>query len=96
MLGILVARPWLALLPAAALFLLYLRGRRRLTLGAGLAWALYAGYEFGMQRRWFCTGECNIRVDLLLVYPALLVLSLAAVVAAGRARESSGGSGSTG
>lgn len=93
---ILVAWPWLAFLPAAALFLLYLRGRGRLALGAGLAWALYAGYEFGMQRRWLCTGECNIRVDLLLIYPALLVVSLAAVVAAVRARGPSGGRGSTG
>lgn len=96
MLGILVAWPWVAFLPAAGLFLLYLRGRRRLALGAGLAWVLYAGYEFGMQRRWLCTGECNIRVDLFLIYPALLVLSLAAVAGAVRARGSSGGRGSTG
>ena len=25
-----------------------------------------------MKRRWLCSGECNIRVDLLVIYPALL------------------------
>jgi len=28
-----------------------------------------------MRLRWLCTGECNIRVDLLLIYPVLLVIS---------------------
>jgi hypothetical protein len=26
-----------------------------------------------MKRRWLCSGECNIRVDLLVIYPALLL-----------------------
>jgi hypothetical protein len=39
---------------------------------AGL-WLLYAGYEYLMFTRVLCTGECNIRVDLLLIYPVLLV-----------------------
>lgn len=70
----------------AGLFLaLYGRSRRRLVLGAGLAWLAYTGYEFAMQQRWLCTGECNIRVDLLLLYPLLALLSLAALVAVFRA-----------
>lgn len=36
------------------------------------AWAAYAGYEYLMFTRVLCTGECNIRVDLLLLYPLLL------------------------
>jgi hypothetical protein len=39
---------------------------------------LYAAYETGMQQRWLCTGECNIRVDLLLIYPILLLASAGA------------------
>ena len=35
-------------------------------------WALYAGYEFMMFKRVWCTGECNIRVDLLLIFPLLV------------------------
>ena len=44
---------------------------------AGIAWLLYAPYEFSMYTRVLCSGECNIRVDLLLVWPALLGVSLA-------------------
>ncbi|QQG37163.1 MAG: hypothetical protein HYS17_05220 [Micavibrio aeruginosavorus] len=50
----------------------YSRGRTALVTGG--AWFAYALYEIGIQR--ICTGECNIRVDLLLIYPLLLILSL--------------------
>jgi hypothetical protein len=33
-----------------------------------------------MQRRWLCSGECNIRIDLLVIYPALLVSLVIAAV----------------
>jgi len=33
-----------------------------------------------MQIRVLCSGECNIRVDLLLIYPVLLALTLASLV----------------
>jgi hypothetical protein len=44
-----------------------------------LAWAFYAVYEYLMYTRVLCTGECNIRVDLLLFYPVLAVWSIAVV-----------------
>jgi hypothetical protein len=75
----LVAAPWLALIPALA-FALLARGRRSGMVAAG-AWLCYAAYEFAMQRRWLCTGECNIRVDLLLLHPLLLLGSAVAIVA---------------
>lgn len=37
-----------------------------------LGWGGYAVYEYLMYRRVLCTGECNIRVDLLLLYPLLI------------------------
>jgi hypothetical protein len=43
---------------------------------ATLAWLAYAGYESLMAARVLCTGECNIRIDLLLVAPVLLVISV--------------------
>lgn len=46
-------------------------GRRGFPLLA-LAWVAYAVYEYLMFTRVLCTGECNIRVDLLLLYPLLL------------------------
>jgi hypothetical protein len=63
---------------------------RRIVLAVGLIWLLYAVYETGMQQRWLCSGECNIRVDLLLIYPLLLVASAVAAVSllrAGRVRR---------
>lgn len=44
---------------------------------AGIAWLLYAPYEFLMYARVLCSGECNIRVDLLLLWPFLMGISVA-------------------
>ena len=41
----------------------------------------------GMKQRWLCTGECNIRIDLLIIYPVLLVGLVAALVSLLRARS---------
>jgi hypothetical protein len=77
-----IPQPWLALIPAAVFLLLYRLAHRRLAATAALMWLLYAIYEYTMYRRWLCSGECNIRIDLLLLYPVLLLVSAAAVVAA--------------
>jgi hypothetical protein len=78
-LGAQIEYPWLALVPGFLLFALYRQAHRRSALWVGLAWLGYCLYEFGMKRRLLCSGECNIRVDLLLIYPALLVGSVVAV-----------------
>ncbi len=50
-----------------------MRGRHpRLLLVAAIAWALYAAWEWLILVR---TPEANIRVDLLLIWPALAILS---------------------
>jgi hypothetical protein len=58
---------------------------RRMVLAVGLIWLVYAAYETGMQRRWLCSGECNIRIDLLLLYPLLLLASAVAALSLLRA-----------
>jgi len=70
----------LAALASAALFLAgYFWKRGALTgLAAGL-WIPYAVYEHLMKWRVLCTGECNIRANLLVLYPALAVVSVAAL-----------------
>lgn len=82
---LLIQWPWLALVPAGLFLLAYARARRAVVLATAVVWVLYAAYEFGMKQRWLCTGECNIRVDLLLIYPLLAVLSLASGIIALRA-----------
>jgi hypothetical protein len=89
MMAIFIEYPWLAAAVGVAL-LVAGRGRRAAAV-AGIVWLLYAVYETGMKQRWWCTGECNIRVDLLLVYPLLLILTVVGVVSLlrkGRARGS--------
>ena len=78
---VLVRDPWLAAIPCAIFLALYAASRRPVVLAAAIAWLVYLPYEYAMKRRILCGGECNIRVDLLLLYPVLLALSLAAAVA---------------
>lgn len=78
---IFVAYPLFALLPAAVFAALYWASGRRLVAAAAVLWCLYAVYEYAMHRRLLCSGECNIRVDLLLLYPVLWIVSLVAAIA---------------
>jgi hypothetical protein len=81
-LGVFIGWPFLALLPAALFLTLYFRGRRPIVLFASLAWITYFPYEQAMKLRILCSGECNIRIDLLLLYPLLILISILAVTAA--------------
>ena len=84
LLGVFIAWPVLALLLAAIFGALYVRCRSRVVLATALMWLAYFPYEMGMKLRILCSGECNIRVDLLLLYPVLLLLSVVSVVQAAR------------
>ena len=78
--GILIAHPWLALVAGAGLAMLWFRRRRLLALIAAIAWLAYGVYEYLMFSRVLCSGECNIRVDILAIYPALLALGVLGLV----------------
>ena len=85
--GVFIAHPWLALLPSVGFAAVGCRRRRAIAWLAAAAWLAYAAYEEAMARRLLCSGECNIRVDLLLLYPALLAVSVAAAVIGRRVRR---------
>jgi len=76
--AIFIEYPVLAAAIGLVLFGLGRRARRRTAAGVGVLWLLYAVYETGMHQRWLCGGECNIRIDLLVIYPVLLVSLVAA------------------
>ena len=78
--AILIEYPVLAAAIGLALLGLDWRTHRRGAVGVGAVWLLYSMYEFGMRLRWLCTGECNIRIDLLVIYPALLISLVVAAV----------------
>jgi len=86
LLGLFIAWPVLALVLAAIFGILYFRRRSRVVLATALSWLAYFHYELGMKLRILCSGECNIRVDLLLLYPVLLVLSVISLMLIARAR----------
>ena len=71
--AIFIEYPLLAAAVGIVLVVLGRRTRRRVVLGVGIFWLLYGLYELGMKQRWLCSGECNIRIDLLVIYPALLI-----------------------
>jgi hypothetical protein len=83
----LIDAPWAAGVVGLALVGLYTLSRRRLVLVGALAWLLYLPYEYAMKLRLLCTGECNIRLDLVLLYPALAGLTAAALTAAAFGRR---------
>lgn len=84
-----------ALLIAVALGIGWRASGKRGFLVLALLWVAYAVYEYLMYTRVLCSGECNIRVDLLLIYPALvgstLWLTIAAAIRAVQRRRNTAG-----
>jgi len=76
---IFIAAPYFAFIPALLFGFLYTRTHTKLQLSTTLLWGVYALYELAMKLRILCSGECNIRIDLLLIYPLLLIISLVAL-----------------
>ena len=54
---------------------LWCRRRRNVIAVTAVLWALYALYEYLISTHVLCSGDCNIRVDLLLIFPILLFAS---------------------
>jgi hypothetical protein len=85
-----ISYPVLALVPAALFVAAYVQHRVRggrgfrfsrfVVLAAGVIWLLYTIYEFSIQRE-LKSESVPIRVDLAVVYPALLAVTAAGVAA---------------
>ena len=75
-LAILIAYPWMAVVPAILFFYLHSILKARVILVTAILWLAYVPYEYAMKLRLLCSGECNIRVDLLLIYTVLVAMSL--------------------
>ena len=59
---------------------MFFKFKNKSSLVTGILWILYSIYEYLMYARILCTGECNIRIDLLLIYPLLIILSLTSTI----------------
>lgn len=51
---------------------------------AAIAWLLYAAYEFLIGYGVLCDANCNIRVDLILIWPVVWIASLFGIYARGQ------------
>jgi len=80
LLAMFIIAPFAATLIGVIYLWMFYKLRTKSSMLAGVLWVLYSIYEYLMYLRVLCTGECNIRIDLLGIYPLLLVLSLAATV----------------
>jgi hypothetical protein len=79
---LLIDHPSLALLGAIALALLWRSARSRIALVAAVLWVAYAGWEITVSED---RADANIRIDLLVIYPVLAVLTVLAVWSGWRA-----------
>lgn len=78
--GELISHPWIAFLIAAVLGVMGRVRARALTWIAAAIWLLYGLYETGIRLRLLCSGECDIRIDLLVIYPLLAAVSVIALL----------------
>ncbi|MGH2662056.1 MAG: hypothetical protein ACRDH8_04485 [Actinomycetota bacterium] len=74
--SITVARFWVASIPFMLFLLTFLVRRDWWVFGALSVWALYGVWEALIQYQVTCDAECNIRVDLLLIFPVVIVASV--------------------
>ena len=77
----LIEYPFLAIVPIALFSILFYVSKSRFALIAAILWLAYLPYEYSMKLRILCSGDCNIRIDLLVLYPVLLAASVAGMVA---------------
>jgi len=78
--GLLIEYPWLAFLLSGAFASMGIWRRTVSAWVASVMLAFYGVYEYLMYNRVLCSGECNIRVDLLAIYPVLLLTMIIGVL----------------
>ncbi|GDX07070.1 hypothetical protein [Buttiauxella sp. A111] len=78
---LLIRFPWIAFVAVLLFFVLWRLHPKRSSMVAAMAWLIYGIYEFTIFFRLTCDDTC-IRVDLLVLYPLLLLISLWAFIAA--------------
>lgn len=73
--NVFVMWPGVALAPAIGFYVLYRKKHRNSAALASFVWFAYGFYEFAMHYRLLCSGECNIRIDLLAIVVVLVIVS---------------------
>ncbi len=77
---VLTSMPLAGLVPFVFFGLLWAISGLKAVLATAVLWFAYSGYEYLMQAKVLCSGECNIRLDLFAIYPFLLLISTLAIL----------------
>lgn len=85
MIQILLDNPVIGLAPTALFFIFYIKTKWRPILIPTFMWFFYVIYEAGIKYGVFCSGECNVRADLIIILPLLAIVTLVSLVAFGLA-----------
>jgi len=80
LLAMLMIFPFAATLIGALYLWMFYKLKTKSSMLTGCIWILYSVYEYLMYIRVLCSGECNIRIDLLVIYPLLIVSSLVSII----------------
>jgi hypothetical protein len=78
--AIMIEYPFLSLIPSFVLGVIYFNKRKKLIGITAILWFWYFIYETLNHLRITCSGECNIRIDLLLIAPMLFLLTVISLV----------------
>lgn len=78
--GIFAGYPWLVIFPIALFIYIGVAAKARFANIVAIIWLIYGLYEWMMYARILCRGDCDIRMDLMVIYPILLLVSLTALV----------------
>jgi hypothetical protein len=76
--GVLIDYPWLGLVPAAFFTALFKISKNQIVYVAQWSWLAYVVYEYSVRLDINCSGDC-IRINLIVIYPGLIVVSFAAL-----------------
>ncbi|MFW2177308.1 MULTISPECIES: hypothetical protein [unclassified Moraxella] len=78
-LSIFMVYPFIAFIIAVVFWGLGIGLKSKVLKVASLAWVGYGIWEYLMYFKVLCSGDCNIRIDLLVIFPILLLFSVGAV-----------------
>lgn len=81
--GVFAGYPWLVVIPITLFIFIGHAAKARFATVTAFLWLIYGMYEWMMYARILCSGDCNIRMDLLFIYPMLLLASLTTMIVYG-------------
>lgn len=81
-LSVFVNQPLLVLIPVLVFAVIGIATKSAFAWSGMGVWILYGLYELAVQNRILCSKGCDIRVDLIFMFPLLIIVSFVAIAGA--------------